>query len=130
MARPVKLRKVCCLPEDSKFGPLGSSSDSSDYINMEIDEYEVIRLIDLEGFSQEECAEQMHVSRPTVQRIYMEARKKLAESLVNGKVLFIEGGEYLLCDGPGNSCGRGCRKHKHKGQYRGNIKIKNGGKIK
>lgn len=86
---------------------------------MEIDEYEAIRLIDLEGFSQEECAIQMDVSRPTVQRIYMEARRKIAESLINGKVLSIEGGEYRLCDGLGNGCGRGC--HKRRGKHRGNI---------
>ncbi len=121
MARPVKLRKVCSLPEDNKFGPFGSSSDHKELINMEVDEYEVIRLIDLEGFSQEECARQMDVSRPTVQRIYTEARKKLAESLVNGKVLIIEGGKYSLCDGlgNGNGCGRGCNKHRQRGQGRG-----------
>ena len=72
-----------------------------------------IRLIDLEGFTQEECASQMNVARTTVQGIYIEARKKLAESLVNGKVLLIEGGEYRLCEGLGNSCGRGCHKHRH-----------------
>ncbi|NMA48256.1 MAG: DUF134 domain-containing protein [Tissierellia bacterium] len=121
MARPVKLRKVCSLPEESKFGPLGSPREHKDFINMGIDEYEVIRLIDLEGFSQEECARQMDVSRPTVQRIYTEARKKLAESLVNGKVLIIEGGRYSLCDGLGNGnrCGRGCHKHRQRGQDRG-----------
>ena len=54
----------------------------------------------------------MNVARTTVQGIYTEARKKLAESLVNGKVLSIEGGEYRLCDGLGNGCGRGCYKHK------------------
>jgi len=46
----------------------------------------------LEGFTQEECAKQMDVARTTVQGIYAEARKKIAESLVNGKVLLIEGG--------------------------------------
>ena len=82
-------------------------------VNMTVDEYETIRLIDLDGFTQEECANQMNISRTTVQGIYDEARKKLAESLVNGKVLWIEGGEYQLCDGSGNGCGRGgCRRHR------------------
>lgn len=55
----------------------------------------------------------MNISRTTVQGIYDEARKKLAESLVNGKVLWIEGGEYQLCDGSGNGCGGGgCRRHR------------------
>ncbi|HOM43159.1 MAG TPA: DUF134 domain-containing protein, partial [Bacillota bacterium] len=50
----------------------------------------------------------------TVQGIYNDARKKLAESLVNGKVLWIEGGEYRLCDGRGSGCGGGgCRRRRH-----------------
>ena len=102
MARPVKWRKVCCLPESNRFGPLDSPIDAVDHVNMTVDEYETIRLIDLEGFTQEECAKQMNIARSTVQGIYIEARKKLAESLVNGKVLSIEGGEYRLCEGLGN----------------------------
>ena len=54
MSRPVKLRKVCDLPESNEFGPLDSALGHRDFVNMEIDEYETIRLIDLEGFSQEE----------------------------------------------------------------------------
>ena len=120
MARPTKWRKVCCLPESNKFGPLDASPDSKSAVNMTVDEYETIRLIDLEGFTQEECANQMNVARTTVQGIYTEARKKLAESLVDGKVLLIEGGEYRLCEGLGNSCGRGCHKHRRGRQPAGN----------
>ncbi len=76
---------------------------------MTVDEFEAIRLIDLEGFTQEESAEQMNIARTTVQAIYSEARRKLAESLIEAKVLLIEGGEYRLCDGSGNGCGRDCR---------------------
>ncbi len=111
MPRPMKWRKVCRLPERNKFGPLDSASNDQDQINMTVDEYETIRLIDLEGFTQEECAKQMNIARTTVQGIYVEARRKLAESLVNGKVLTITGGEYRLCDGLENSCGRGCHRH-------------------
>ena len=111
MARPMKWRKVCCLPESNRFGPLDSSADAKNYVIMTIDEYETIRLIDLEGFTQEECATKMNVARSTVQGIYIHARKKLAESLVNGKVVSIEGGAYGLCDGSDNDCGRGCHRH-------------------
>jgi predicted DNA-binding protein (UPF0251 family) len=117
MARPMKRRKVCCLPESNRFGPLDSPADTENHVNMTVDEYEAIRLIDLEGFTQEECAKQMNIARSTVQGIYIEARKKLAESLVNGKVLLIEGGEYRLCEGLGNGCGRGCHRHRRGGRF-------------
>lgn len=112
MPRPLKWRKVCSLPANNRFGPLGASADAHNHINMTVDEYETIRLIDLEGFNQEECSQQMNIARSTVQGIYVEARRKLAEFLVSGKVLMIEGGEYRLCEGLENGCGRGCRRHK------------------
>ncbi|NLZ38589.1 MAG: DUF134 domain-containing protein [Firmicutes bacterium] len=112
MPRPMKRRRVCSLPERDRFGPLGVNWDERNHVTMTVDEYEAIRLIDLEGFTQEECAKQMNVARTTVQGIYAEARKKLAEALVNGRILLIEGGEYRLCDGLGNGCGRGCRRRR------------------
>ena len=118
MPRPMKWRRVCCLPESNKFGPLDLTLDDQDYVNMTVDEYETIRLIDLEGFTQEECAKQMNIARTTVQGIYIEARRKLAESLVNGKALIIKGGEYRLCESLGNGCGRGC--HRHGRRFAGN----------
>lgn len=120
MPRPMKWRKVCSLPESSRFGPLDLNTDDESRVTMTVDEYEAIRLIDLEGFTQEECAKQMNVARTTVQGIYAEARKKLAHALVNGKVLFIEGGEYRLCEGLGNGCGRGCRRGRHGRRFTGN----------
>lgn len=119
MSRPMKWRKVCCLPESNKFGPLDSIENSGNHINMTVDEYETIRLIDLEGLNQEECSKQMDVARTTVQGIYNEARKKIAKSLVNGKVLLIEGGEYQLCDGLRKSCG-GCHRNRYKKDFMGN----------
>ena len=113
MPRPRKWRKVCCLPENNRFGPLDAPANSENFIHMTVDEYETIRLIDLEGLTQEECAGHMNIARTTVQGIYNEARKKVAESLVNGKALLIKGGEYQLCDGFGNACGSGhCRRHR------------------
>jgi len=114
MARPRKWRKVCSLPDSKRFGPLDSSADKDIFVRMTVDEYETIRLIDLEGLTQEECAKQMNVARTTVQGIYIEARKKLAESLVNGKVLLIEGGEYRLCDEFEHGCGVGCRRQRNR----------------
>lgn len=113
MPRPRKWRKVCCLPERNRFGPLNSPSKEDGFVTMTVDEYETIRLIDLEGFTQEECAKQMNIARTTVQGIYNEARYKLADSLVHGKILTIEGGDYQLCDGLEKTCRcGGCLRHR------------------
>ncbi|MEA1961923.1 MAG: DUF134 domain-containing protein [Bacillota bacterium] len=114
MPRPRKWRMVCCLPESNRFGPLDIAADNENTVNMTVDEYETIRLIDLEGYTQEKCALQMNIARTTVQGIYNEARRKVAYSLVNGKVLNIEGGDYRLCDGTSTVCSReGCHRHRH-----------------
>jgi uncharacterized protein len=118
MPRPMKWRKVCCLPQCSQFGPLNQSHGQDTVVSMTVDEYETIRLIDLEGFTQEECAKQMNIARTTVQAIYNEARTKLADSLVHGKALTIQGGEYRLCDGLEKTCGcGGCQRHREGRDY-------------
>lgn len=112
MPRPRKWRKVCCMPGNNRFGPLNTSYNQ-ECVVMTIEEYETIRLIDLQGFTQEQCAEKMSIARTTVQRIYNDARQKLADALVNGKVLKIEGGDYKLCEGLEETCNcGGCLRHK------------------
>lgn len=114
MARPQKLRKVCSMPCRRRFGPLGEAPASADVVSVTVDEYEAVRLIDLEGMTQEECADKMGVARTTVQGIYIAARRKLADILVNGKTLMIEGGNFRLCDGGDHACrDRACCKRKH-----------------
>ena len=97
MSRPIKWRKICCMPLNKTFAPSGSKPQGK--ITMTIDEYETLRLMDLENCTQEPCAMAMNVARTTVQKIYEEARYKLADALINGKELSIEGGEFRLCDG-------------------------------
>lgn len=112
MPRPRKFRKVCQMPATREFRPVGEASCKPAVV-LTVDEYEAIRLIDRQGFSQEECSSYMQVARTTVQLIYNSARKKVAQALVEGLPLRIEGGEYQLCDGSEEYCGcGGCRKHR------------------
>lgn len=91
MPRPRKCRKVCCLPDNDGFVPVRGGEELTPIV-LNVDEYESIRLIDREGFSQEQCGEYMRIARTTVQQIYAAARKKLADALVDGLPLRIEGG--------------------------------------
>lgn len=120
MPRPCKRRRVCAMPGCERFGPVGGRSAARQPIVMTVDEFESIRLIDLEGMTQEQCAEQMNVARTTAQAIYNSARVKLAECLVNERELQIAGGEYALCEsyetgGCGHPCRRRCRSTKPPG---------------
>lgn len=112
MPRPRKWRNVCALPQVTRFGPVDTVPDPEQTVRMTVDEYETIRLIDLEGMNQAACAVQMNIARTTVQGVYNVARRKLAEAMVYGKTLLIEGGEYHICDGTYEKCGMGnCYRH-------------------
>ena len=107
MPRPQRRRRVCSEPEYTEFMPKGSTG--YDVVILSTDEYEAIRLVDFEKKTHEQCALQMDISRTTVTEIYERARFKLADSIVNGKRLVIEGGSYRLCGGTAkNCCGRNC----------------------
>ena len=107
MPRPQRRRRVCSEPEYTEFLPKGSTG--YDVVILFTDEYEAIRLVDFEKKTHEQCALQMEISRTTVTEIYERARFKLADSIVNGKRLVIEGGSYRLCGGTAkNCCGRNC----------------------
>ena len=112
MPRPKKCRKVCRLPKTEAFVPQPSCA-SGEAVILTVDEYEAIRLIDREGFSQEECGIYMQVARTTVQQIYNSARAKLAEALVEGLSIKIAGGDYCLCSGEEEQClCGGCERHR------------------
>lgn len=88
--RREKLRRVGIIPEYRGFTPDGLAS--GDAINMTVDELEVLRLCDLGGLSQEEVAEHMGIARATVAAICSRAHRKVANALVNGRAIVIEGG--------------------------------------
>lgn len=88
--RREKLRRVGIIPEYRGFTPDGLAS--GDAIDMTVDELEVLRLCDLEGLNQEAVAQQMGIARATVAAICSRAHRKVANALVNGRAIVIEGG--------------------------------------
>ena len=106
MARPSKCRFICRMPAHREFAPRGR--ESRETVILTVDEYEALRLVDLEGMTQEECAGQMGVSRPSVCAILESARRKVADMIVGGKGMRIEGGTVTVCD-HGEMCREHCR---------------------
>jgi predicted DNA-binding protein (UPF0251 family) len=105
MARPEKCKRICHIPVKNKFYCQGNDTETSvENQTLSIEEYETIRLIDHIGLTQEQCAAQMHVARTTVQRMYTDARRKIAAFLVTGSSLEIIGGNYTLCENNERCC--------------------------
>ena len=106
MPRPRKCRRVCSLPRCTQFAPTPQHGEQD--IIMMVDEYEAIRLIDYEGLTQEQCAQQLEVARATAQAIYASARKKLAECIVQGRRMVIDGGDVQVCERRDPACNCCC----------------------
>jgi predicted DNA-binding protein (UPF0251 family) len=96
MARPIHCRRVTSLPGSTYFKPRGIPLSMLEDVVLTVDEFEAIRLADLEGLYQEQAAERMGVSRQTFGRIIESAHRKVAEVLVRGKALKIEGGDVEM----------------------------------
>jgi len=122
MVRPCRCRRIGFAPGVRYFKPRGIALTELEEVVLGLDEMEAIRLADLEGLYQEQAAEKMGISRQTFGRIIDSAHKKVADALVNGKALRIEGGEIMFqqsggggfgkgaggCGGGGKGRGRGC----------------------
>lgn len=108
MPRPPKWRCVNFMPQITYFKPAGVPLALLKEVCLSVEEAEAIRLRDLEGLEQEECAQRMHISRPTFHRVLESARKKVADSLINGKAIRIDGGNFEMatsrfrCDDAGH----------------------------
>ena len=96
MSRPQKCRRVANIPEVTYFKPAGIPLWKLEETQLTIEEVEAIRLKDLEGLEQEESAYKMNISRPTFQRVLGSARQKIADAILNGKAISINGGNYEL----------------------------------
>lgn len=96
MARPRQVSKVQIPPRVKGFIPVGYYKDQSEPVQLNIEEYEAIRLLDYEGLSQVNAARIMQISRPTLTRIYERARKKVASALTEARQMVIEGGNAIF----------------------------------
>ena len=117
MARPCNYRSVSREPGVTYFKPQGIPLPDLEESRLGIDEYESLRLKDCEGMEQEECASKMGISQPTFHRVLSSARKKVSDSIVNGKALRIEGGNVKY---PFSQQGGLC--HKRNGAEPGKIR--------
>jgi predicted DNA-binding protein (UPF0251 family) len=118
--RPFCHRRVEGQPAASIFKPIGIPMVSLDEVVMTLDEFEAIRLTDLDGVYQEAAAAQMGVSRPTLSRIAAAAHHKLADAIVHGKALRIEGGPVHVA---GHRC---CRLHETQAMIAGRPQTRTG----
>ncbi len=96
MPRPKKCRWISSQPGVTYFKPRGIPMRELEEVCLETDELEAMRLADWDSLSHEQAAEKMNVSRATFGRIVAKGRKKVADALVHGKAIRIEGGEVDL----------------------------------
>ena len=96
MPRPRKYRRVEFLPGVTYFKPAGIPLRLLEEIHLSVEEAEAIRLKDIEGMEQQKCAVSMSISRATFQRVLASGRQKIAQALLNGKAIRIEGGNFEM----------------------------------
>jgi predicted DNA-binding protein (UPF0251 family)/predicted Fe-Mo cluster-binding NifX family protein len=100
MSRPRKCSRIASIPKTTYFRPAGMPGFMLEEVQLSMAEAEALRLREIEGLEQEEAAGCMKVSRPTFQRVLASARRKVADAVLNGKGLRLQGGEYELGEGP------------------------------
>ena len=96
MARPRKCRWIWAEPNACYFKPRGVPLSLLDESVLSMDEFESIRLADVERLEQEQAAQKMKISRQTFGRILVQARRKIADALINAKAIKIEGGDFVM----------------------------------
>lgn len=98
MGRRQLWRRVSFVPPVTYFKPSGLPLTDLQEVRLLVEEAEAIRLKDLERLEQEECAQKMNVSRSTFSRVLDSARQKIADALLNGKAIRIEGGNFEMAE--------------------------------
>ena len=116
MSRPVQTRKIDFVPRVTVFKPAGVPRVELEETTLTLDELEALRLADLNGLYQEKAAPKMNVSRSAFARILESARRKVADALVHGKCLRLEGGVVRPAPGRAGACPRDCPCRRRKGR--------------
>lgn len=96
MPRPRRCRRVGGAPGFTYFKPAGIRKRELLETILTVEEYEAIKLKDLEGLEQNIAAEKMQISQPTFHRLILAARKKIADAIINGKAIRIQGGNFKI----------------------------------
>jgi len=96
MPRPKRVRKIRFWPSATYFKPAGIRLAELEESMLTLDEFEALRLHDLQGLDQNEAAKKMGVSQPTFNRLLRSARKKVVDALVHGKAIRVEGGVFKM----------------------------------
>ncbi len=107
MPRPRLCRRVGFQPNVTYFKPAGIRKIDMEESILAVDEFEAVRLKDLEGLGQGDCAKKMDISQPTFHRLILSARKKIADAIVNGKAIKICGGVFKMVKPEAERMGRG-----------------------
>jgi predicted DNA-binding protein (UPF0251 family) len=96
--RPLRIRKISNPPIISGLKPYGIKKNNGKPgdVFLLFEEYEALRLCDYEMLNHHQASVIMNISRPTLTRIYARARQKIAEALVMGKQIIIEGGKIYF----------------------------------
>ena len=100
MARPRLCRRIRFSPDVTYFKPAGIRMIELEESIVTFDEFEAVRLKDLEELEETEAAKKMNLSQPTFNRLVRQARKKIADAIVHGKAIRIEGGNFKRIGGP------------------------------
>ncbi len=105
MSRPKKVRKIRFDPDITYFKPRGVPLAELEDVAISLEELEAMRLVDLMDMNQTKAAEQMEISQSTLHRVLASGRKKIAEALVKGRAISVEGGDYEMVQGRGRGSG-------------------------
>jgi uncharacterized protein len=126
LARPKRLRRLAFTPPAHSFLPVGEEDHPTqkEIIVLTMDEFEALRLADLECHSQEKAAKKMGISRATFGRIVESGRSKVARTLVQGCRIEISGGAFIFGRGKHLQCPR-CRRRQSKARgERGHVECR------